>query len=218
MRWPHRGVVLYAFLTMPKDHPKPRKARAPRKKTSTQERRDRVRRLEAVGKEMPFRCGRCEEKNLRCFVDTVSGRCAGCIAAQCECDLFVPEEEWERVEEEEHEKELALARAEEELARRKRELLEVQKEKRSFLLRDKKLLAAQDKTQEAEASSTTAPLPMDPFTDLGWSQANNPLLDPSLDHLLNDFFVDPSVDFGFLSPSFFGEFADDTVPLAGGSS
>ena len=84
---------------------------------------------------------------------------------------------------------------------------------------DLALLKAQDQAQEAENSSTTTGLLVsEPLADPSWSQAPDPLLDPSLDHLLNDFFVDPSVDFGFLSPSFFGEFADDTVPLAGGSS
>jgi hypothetical protein len=42
---------------------------------------------------MSFRCKRCEEKNLRCFVDTATGRCAGCIAVHAECSLFVSKEE-----------------------------------------------------------------------------------------------------------------------------
>ena len=44
---------------------------------------------------MNFRCKRCEEKKLRCFVKTSSGRCAGCILVGAECSLFVSEEEWE---------------------------------------------------------------------------------------------------------------------------
>ncbi|KAJ5021988.1 hypothetical protein PSV08DRAFT_257738, partial [Bipolaris maydis] len=45
------------------------------------------------------RCKRCEEKKLRCFVETTSGRCAGCISVGAECSLFVSEEEWEKVRE-----------------------------------------------------------------------------------------------------------------------
>ncbi|EMD86141.1 hypothetical protein COCHEDRAFT_1023927 [Bipolaris maydis C5] len=36
-----------------------------------------------------YRCSRCEEKNLRCFVDTATGCCAGCISVKAECSLFV---------------------------------------------------------------------------------------------------------------------------------
>jgi hypothetical protein len=46
------------------------------------------------------------EHGETCFVDTATGRCAGCISVKAECSLFVSEEEWEQVE---AEKRLALA-------------------------------------------------------------------------------------------------------------
>ncbi|KAF2741609.1 hypothetical protein M011DRAFT_371350, partial [Sporormia fimetaria CBS 119925] len=134
---------------MPKDSGN-RKPRGLRKQSSSDERRDRARRVREQGLEMTFRCGRCEKKNLRCFVDTASGRCAGCISVHAECSLFVPEEEWEKVEEEERNKRLELARAEESaalaaesvaralttVACAKRELLELEGRKQEFARRD----------------------------------------------------------------------------------
>lgn len=70
---------------------------------------------------MPFCSKRCEEKNLRYFVDAATGRCAGCTAAHSESSLFVSQEEWEKVEVEKREARLALLRSEAETARRKLE-------------------------------------------------------------------------------------------------
>ena len=96
---------------------------------------------------MAFRCKRCEKKNLRCFVDTVSKQCAGCIAVKAECSLFVTEEEWEKVEAEKRQKRLELAYAEErqsqaaaDTARLRRELLEVEARERAFADRDHAIL------------------------------------------------------------------------------
>ncbi|KAF2741721.1 hypothetical protein M011DRAFT_372110, partial [Sporormia fimetaria CBS 119925] len=75
---------------------------------------------------MTFRCERCEKKKLRCFVDTASGRCAGCIAATAKCSLFVPEEEWERVQREREEKRIELARLKESAALATQEVLRVE--------------------------------------------------------------------------------------------
>jgi transcription initiation factor TFIIIB Brf1 subunit/transcription initiation factor TFIIB len=137
---------------------------------------------------MPFRCKRCDEKNLRCFVDTATGRCAGCISVHAECSLFVPEEEWEKVEQEEREKRLVLARAEEDVARAKRELLEIGNRKHDFARRDLAVLNVQDQAQASESSSTVANSSIvEPVADSGWSQANN-LLDPSFDQYFNDLF------------------------------
>ncbi|KAF2743261.1 hypothetical protein M011DRAFT_471428 [Sporormia fimetaria CBS 119925] len=144
---------------------------------------------------MVFRCKRCDEKNLRCFVDTASGRCAGCISVHAECSLFVPEEEWNKVEEEERAKRLELARAEESaalaasfVARAKRELLEIESQKKKFARRDLAVLKVQDQAQESEGSSTVVdPFVVDSVADPGWSQATD-LLDPSFDQLLADLF------------------------------
>ncbi|KAF2819654.1 hypothetical protein CC86DRAFT_362635 [Ophiobolus disseminans] len=38
---------------------------------------------------MLFRCQRCEKMGLHCFVDTESGRCAGCIAVGAKCSLLL---------------------------------------------------------------------------------------------------------------------------------
>ncbi|EFQ94568.1 hypothetical protein PTT_07700 [Pyrenophora teres f. teres 0-1] len=134
--------------------PKEPRTCASRKKTTTEERYERLRRVELSGREMPFRCERCEKNNLRCFVDTVSGRCAGCISARCDCELFVPEEEWEKVEQEKRDKELALLRLEEEVARARRELAEIRNRELSFARRDRKLLDASERAQSSESGIT----------------------------------------------------------------
>ena len=162
---------------------------------------------------MVFRCSRCEEKDLRCFVDTVTGCCASCIAAHAECELFVPEEEWEKVEKEKREKRLELLRVEEEssmvaarVARLRRELAEVESREQEFARRDLALARAQEQKEVVE--SAIPPIPVfDPPADSGWSQANVPLLDPSLDLLLNNFLADNPV----LSPS--GSSSSDFLSL-----
>jgi hypothetical protein len=65
---------------------------------------------------MDFWCKRCEEKKLRCFVKTSSRRCARCILVSAECSLFISKEEWEKVQAEREEKELAVARLEAQLS------------------------------------------------------------------------------------------------------
>jgi hypothetical protein len=141
-----------------------------------------------------YRCTRCEEKNLRCFVDTATGRCAGCISVKAECSLFVSEEEWEKVQQEREEKELEVARAEEAAARLRRELLEVKSRERSFARRDLAVLEFQDRAKEkAEGSSapgtdfpSTGPSLSGPSTDPGWLQADYSSFDPfSLDCFLS---------------------------------
>ena len=46
---------------------------------------------------MTFYYKRCEEKNLYYFMDTATGRCAGCISVTAACSLFVSEDKWEKV-------------------------------------------------------------------------------------------------------------------------
>jgi len=143
---------------------------------------------------MDFRCKRCEKQNLRCFVETSSGRCAGCIAVGAECSLFVSEEEWKKVQEDREEKELTVARLraqraqlDAQLSQQELELLEVKKRERSFARRDLAILAVQDRakeqTEESSAPSTglsaVEPSISEPFADFGWSQADN-FLDPSV--------------------------------------
>jgi hypothetical protein len=146
-----------------------------------------------------YRCKRCAELKLRCFVDTATGHCAGCIAVKAECSLFVPEEEWEKVEKEKREKRLEVARAEErqlqatlETARLRRELLEVEAREREFADRDHAILSFQDRAKEqAEGNSapgtdlpTTGPSLPVRSTDLGWLQA-----DASFDPFSLDFYL-----------------------------
>lgn len=151
--------------------PKVSKPRGPRGQSSTEQKRARAARVEEEGLEIDFRCKRCEEKKLRCFVETSSGRCASCISVGAECSLFVSEEEWRVVQEEREEKELAVARLEAQLSQQKLELLEVKKRERSFARRDLAILAVQDRAQEkAEGSSA-------PGTDL--SAVELSLLEPS---------------------------------------
>ncbi|EMD93652.1 hypothetical protein COCHEDRAFT_1096226 [Bipolaris maydis C5] len=172
--------------------PKVQKPRAPRPQTSTEQKRSRATRVEQEGLEMDFRCKRCEEKKLRCFVETTSGRCAGCISVGAECSLFVSEEEWEKVREEREERELAVARLEAQLSQQKLELLEVKKRERSFARRDLAIIAVQDLAKE-QAEGSSAPggtgLPVvepslsGPSADLGGLQAD---------------YYDPSFDYSFL--------------------
>jgi hypothetical protein len=190
--------------------PKVQKPRGPRPYSSTDQKRARAARVAQEGLEMDFRCKRCEEKKLRCFVETTSGRCAGCISVGAECSLFVSEEEWEKVQAERERKELEVAQAEErqalaaaEASRLRRELLEVKSRERSFARRDLALLHLQDRAKEqAEGSSTPGTgLPVvepplsEPSADLGWLQADS---------------FDPSFDYSFL-------FAE-TVPIPSGTS
>ena len=63
-----------------------------------EERYSRADRVKEQGNEITvYHCKRCEEKNLRCFVDTATRRCAGCISVSAKCSLFVSKEEWEKV-------------------------------------------------------------------------------------------------------------------------
>ena len=119
----------------------PSSTRRIRSQTSTQQRQARADRIRQQGKEMTFRCKRCEEKNLRCFVDTASGQCAGCISVKAECSLFVSEEEWEKVEAAKREKRLALLRAEAEVARLRLEVAETEALERSYADRDHAILS-----------------------------------------------------------------------------
>jgi len=179
--------------------PKVQKSRGPRSQSSTEQKRARAARVEQEGLEMDFRCKRCEEKKLRCFVETTSGRCAGCISVGAECSLFVSEEEWKVVQEEREEKELSVARLkaqraqlDAQLSQQELELLEVRKRERLFARRDLAILAVQDRAKEqAEGSSapgtdfpTTEPSLPGLSTDLGWLQADASF-DPSFDYFLS---------------------------------
>ena len=73
--------------------PKVQPPRRSRKYTSTEERQSRAVKVESAGLEMVAKCDRCKEKGLRCFVDTASGQCAGCIAVKAECSLFVSDKD-----------------------------------------------------------------------------------------------------------------------------
>lgn len=161
---------------------------------STRRRRARAAALCLSGKEMvEFRCERCRLKGLRCFVDTATGSCAGCIASKATCQLFVPETEWERVEEEEKDRELSIAqlrarRAEvdAQLAQEEVKLLEAQKKKRQFARRDLVICDTLEPPSEETASGTVATVESrlstpEPLADLGWLQA---------DPLSPSFFVD----------------------------
>ncbi|EMD84782.1 hypothetical protein COCHEDRAFT_1020065, partial [Bipolaris maydis C5] len=146
--------------------PKVQKQRAPRAQTSTEQKRARALRAEEEGVEMDFRCKRCEEKKIRCFVETSSGRCAGCISVGAECSLFVSEKEWEEIQ-----------------------VLEVKNRKRAFARRDLAIIAVQDRAKEqAEGSSAPGgtgppvvePPLSEPLADSGWLQADP--LDSSFDY------------------------------------
>jgi hypothetical protein len=172
--------------------PKVPSSRRSRPQSSTSERRARADRVKEQGLEMTFRCKRCEEKNLRCFVDTATGRCAGCISVKAECSLFVSEEEWEKVQREKREKRLEVARLKAQLAQSELELLEAEAQEQSFADRDLAILNLQDRAKEqAEGSSApgtdflaTEPSLPGSSTDLGWLQADASF-DPSFDYFLS---------------------------------
>lgn len=131
---------------------------------------------------MKFKCTRCDKKGLRCFVEAETLSCGSCIKARVECELLVPEEEWDKAQELRRLKELEVARAEESLAvasaalaRSKRELLEAKGHERRLALRDRDAIALQDELDaqdSVDAASSTDPTVNDLTpTDLGWSQA-----------------------------------------------
>jgi len=181
--------------------PKVSESRGPRPETLTVQRRNRASRVEEEGLEMSFRCRRCEEKSLRCFVKTTTSRCAGCISVSAKCSLFVSEEEWKSVQRAREEEELAVARLKAELASREVALLEVKKRERSYAHRDLAILAVQDRAQEQSgegAASSADPLAAEPSlpgpsANLSYLQANSfdflslvdPLLDPNFSSFLN---------------------------------
>ena len=67
---------------MPKERTK--KSRAPRKVSSTKERRIRANKVRSVAKEIVFRCKRYKKEKLRCFIDTATGRYTSCISIDAE--------------------------------------------------------------------------------------------------------------------------------------
>ncbi|EMD58067.1 hypothetical protein COCSADRAFT_52455, partial [Bipolaris sorokiniana ND90Pr] len=136
--------------------PKVQSSRRVRAQDSTSERRARADRVKEQGNEMTFRCKRCEEKNLRCFVDTATRRCAGCISVAAACSLFVSEEEWDKVQAEKRKKRLEIARAEEQTSRLRRELLETEAREQEFADRDLAILNLQDRAKE-QAEGNSAP-------------------------------------------------------------
>jgi hypothetical protein len=180
--------------------PKVPSSRRVRAQKSNEERYSRADRVMEQGNEMTvYRCKRCEEKGLRCFVDTATGRCAGCIAVKAECSLFVSEEEWEKVQQEREQKEIQVARLkaqraqlDAQLSQQEVELLEVKSRERSFARRDLALLEFQDRAKgQAEGSSAPGgtglpvvePSLSGPSADLGGLQAD---------------YYDPSFDYSFL--------------------
>ena len=173
--------------------PKVQSSRRVRAQDSTSERRARADRVKEQGNEMTFRCKRCEEKNLRCFVDTATGRCAGCISVAAACSLFVSEEEWEKVQAEKRAKRLEVARLKAQLAQSELELLEAEAREQKFADRDLAILNLQDRAKE-QAEGSSAPgtdFPSAGFllsgfsTDPGWLQAESSSFDP----LSFDFFL-----------------------------
>ena len=142
---------------------------------------------------MTFRCKRCEEKNLRCFVDTATSRCASCIAVKAECSLFITKEEWEKVEANKRSKRLALLRAKAEVARLRLEVAKTKALERSYADRDHAILSLQNRAKE-QAEGDSAPgtsLPAvepslpGPSADLGGLQADYSFDPFSLDYFLS---------------------------------
>jgi hypothetical protein len=167
--------------------PKVQSSRRSRKYTSTEERQARASRVESACLEMVAKCDRCKEKGLRCFVDTASGQCAGCIAVKAECSLFVSDEDWEKVQQEKRQKRLEIAQLEAQLAQRKVELLEAEAQEHSYARRDLAVLKELGRAKEqVEGNSAPGidppavePSPLEPLADPGWLQADS---DPSFDY------------------------------------
>lgn len=176
---------------------------------STRDRRARARIVKDVGFEMGFRCERCEEKNLKCFVSTDSGECAGCIAVHSPCSLFVPEDKWKKVQEDKRKKRLEIARLEAQLAKSKLELLETEETEHSYADRDLAILDFQGRgatPAEGDPAPSTVlveSLPPEPLADARWLQAD---FDPSS-------FFDPS--YLFSDDPFLGASYGTPVPMIG---
>lgn len=198
---PRWSSAFLASLTMPKELARRRPA-----KLSTRQRHDQVARIRREAAEMTFRCDRCEKKNLRCFVDTSTGRCAGCIHAQAQCSLLVSEESWEEVTREKRLAELEIARLEAQLAQSRVKLLEVKEKEIQYARQDEvvlefcersnsspEVLAEVVKEKDVSGMGTIDFVPSEPFADPGWSQA-----EPSssfFDAFLADLVVDPVLGF-----------------------
>lgn len=104
---------------------------------------------------MDFRCKRCKQEELRCFVEMNSGRCASCICTTAECSLLTSEQDWERVERERREIELQIARLKLRLAQSKVALLELKDRERSYTCQDLAFSDLQDRAKaQAEGSSS----------------------------------------------------------------
>lgn len=169
--------------------------KAPR--SSVVDRRARAEKIKSQELEMSgsLGCERCRKLKLRCFVDAVSGHCAGCISVHTECSLWIPEKEWDLVQEEKRRKRLALLQAEErqaqaavDAARLRRELAEVEEKEHSFARHDLRVADVIDELEKQKedskgtaASDTRELMQRAPSTaDSGWSQADPFLIDPSL--------------------------------------
>lgn len=134
---------------------------------------------------MTVKCKRCIAEGVpKCFVDTASGECAACIAVHAKCSLWVSEKEWERVQSAKRQKRLALLAAEAEVARLRLEIAQAEEEEQAFAAHDTRVADVMEalereasKSRVASASSVAPPSV--PSTDLGWSQADPSLVDPS---------------------------------------
>lgn len=140
-------------------------------------------------------CERCRKMKLCYFIDAVSGHCAGCISVYTEYSLWILEKEWDLVQEEKRRKRLALLQAEErqaqaavDAARLRRELAKVEEKEHSFACHDLRVADVIDKLEKQKedlkgtaASSIRELMQRAPLTaNLGWSQADSSLINPSL--------------------------------------
>ena len=139
-----------------------------------EERQARAKKVEYAGLEMVTKCDYCKEKGLRCFLDEATGQCAGCIAVEAECSIFVSDEEWEKVEQKKRRKRLEIAHLKARLAQSNVELLEAEIQEQSYAHHDLVVAKELDKVKEqAERSSASGTdLPVEPplcrpLADLG---------------------------------------------------
>jgi hypothetical protein len=93
--------------------------------------------------------------------------------------LFVPEEEWDRVQSEKEAKKLAVLRAERAFVQARLDLAETEAKERSFALRDRRTQSVIDSAQEVEKPEGTEPnvlpgllQPESLSADLGGPQAD----------------------------------------------
>jgi hypothetical protein len=162
--------------------------------------------IRSRGVEMPYPCGSCERRSLRCFASASVGICSECYTYHRKCSLTVPRATWKRLQSEQKRLKAELERLDQEKQRLNKKKQRVQKRLRRVQNNERRLLSHElhsikemedlEKADENELSendsavasdvqgSSSAPDPVDANetdqneTDLGAPSTDQPAFDP----------------------------------------